>query len=88
MSVSAGETEKAESRAKANPPRQYAEEYRLEAVEYHRKAREADPKKGIGECAAELGTSDRTPSDWVVEFGRTGKVTQARADEQMCLLTS
>lgn len=32
MSVSAGEIEEAESRAKANPPRQYAEEYRLEAA--------------------------------------------------------
>ena len=36
MSVSASETEKAESRAKAKPPRQYTEEYRLEAVEYYR----------------------------------------------------
>ena len=66
MSVSASEIEKAESRAKASSPRQYTEEYRLEAVEYCRKAREADPKKSIRECAAEPGTSDKA----VVAFGR------------------
>ena len=82
MSVSASEIEKAESRAKASSPRQHAEEYRLEAVEYCRKAREADPKKSIRECAAELGTSGKTPSDWVIRHGRTGKATQARTDEQ------
>mgnify|MGYP002148790823 FL=1 len=82
MSVSAGEIEKAESRAKAKAPRQYTEEYRLEAVEYYRKAREADPKKSIRECAAEPGTSDKTPSGWAIKYGRTGKVTQARTDEQ------
>lgn len=82
MSVSAGEIEKAESGAKANPPRQYTEEYRLEAVEYHRKAREADPKKGVKECAAELGINDKALNDWVIKFGRTGRVTQARTDEQ------
>ena len=82
MSVSAGEIEKAESRAKAKAPRQHAEEYRLEAAGHYRKAREADPKKSIRECAAELGTSDKTPSDWVIKYGRTGKVTQARTDGQ------
>ena len=66
MSVSAGEIEKAESRAKAKAPRQYTEEYRLEAVEYYRKAREADPKKSIRECASELGINDKTLNDWVL----------------------
>ena len=82
MSVSAGEIEKAESRAKAKAPRQHTEEYRLEAVEYYRKAREADPKKSIRECASELGTSYNTLNDWVIKYGRTGKVTQARTGEQ------
>ena len=82
MSVSAGEIEKAESRDRSRLPRQYTEEYRLEAVEYYRKAREADPKKSIRECASELGTSDKTPSGWAIRHGRTGKVTQARTGEQ------
>ena len=82
MSVSAGDIEKAESRAKAKAPRQHAEECRPEAAGHCRKAREADPKKSIRECAAELGTSDKTPSDWVIKYGRTGKVTQARTDGQ------
>ena len=82
MPVSASEIEKAESRAKASSPRQHAEEYRLEAAGHCRKAREADPKKSIRECAAEPGTSDKTPSDWVIKYGRTGKATQARTDEQ------
>ena len=80
--MSAGEIEKAESGAKAHPPRQHAEEYRLEAVEYCRKAREADPKKSIRECAAELGINDKALNDWAIRYGRTGRVTQARTDEQ------
>jgi transposase len=43
---------------------------------------EADPKKSIRECAAELGINDKTLNDWVIKFGRTGKVTQARTGEQ------
>lgn len=43
---------------------------------------EADPKKSIRECAAELGINDKTLNDWVIKFGRTGKVTQARTDVQ------
>jgi transposase len=82
MSVSASETGKAESRAKAKAPRQYTEECRLEAVGYCRKAREADPKKSIRECAAELGINDKTLNDWVIKYGRTGKAAQARTDEQ------
>ena len=82
MSVSASEIEKAESRDRSRLPRQYTEEYRLEAAGHCRKAREADPKKSIRECAAELGTSDKTLNDWVIKYGRTGKVTQARTGEQ------
>ena len=82
MSVSASEIEKAESRAKASSPRQHAEECRLEAAGHCRKAREADPKKSIRECASELGINDKTLNDWVIKYGRTGKVTQARTDEQ------
>ena len=82
MPVSASEIEKAESRAKASSPRQHAEECRLEAAGHCRKAREADPKKSIRECAAELGTSGKTLNDWVIKYGRTGKATQARTDEQ------
>ncbi len=82
MSVSAGEIEKAESRDRSRLPRQYTEECRLEAAGHCRKAREADPNKSIRECAAELGTSDKTPSGWAIRHGRTGKVTQARTGEQ------
>ncbi|MCH3926962.1 MAG: hypothetical protein LKE27_11180 [Atopobiaceae bacterium] len=75
--MSASEIEKAESRAKAKAPRQHAEECRLEAAGHCRKAREADPEKSIRECAAEPGTSDKTPSGWAIRHGRTGKATQA-----------
>lgn len=82
MPASAGEIEKAESRAKERAPRQHAEEYRLEAAGHCRRAREADPKKSIRECASELGTSDKALSDWAIRCGRTGKATQARTGEQ------
>ena len=82
MPVSASETGKAESRAKAKAPRQHAEECRLEAAGHCRKAREADPKKSIRECASELGINDKTLNDWVIKYGRTGKVTQARTGEE------
>ncbi len=82
MPVSASEIEKAESRAKAKAPRQHAEECRLEAAGHCRKAREADPKKSIRECAAELGINDKTLNDWVIKYGRTGKAAQARTDGQ------
>ena len=80
--MSAGETGKAESRAKAKAPRQHAEEYRPGAAGHCRKAREADPKKSIRECAAEPGNSGRTPSGWAIRHGRTGKAAQARTGEQ------
>jgi transposase len=82
MSASAGEIEKAESRAKAKAPRQYTEEYRLEAAGHCRKAREADPKKSIRECASELGINDKTLNDWILKQAKTGRVTQERTGEQ------
>lgn len=82
MSASAGETGKAGSRAKTKAPRQHAEECRPEAAGHCRKAREADPKKSIRECAEELGTSDRTLHDWVIRHGRTGKAAQAKTGGQ------
>ena len=82
MSVSASEIEKAESRDRSRLPRQYTEEYRLEAVEYYRKAREANPKKSIRECAAELGISDKTLNEWILKQAKTGRVTQERTDGQ------
>jgi transposase len=82
MSVSASEIEKAKSRTKPGTPRHYTEEYRLEAVEYYRKAHEVDPKKSIRECAAELGINDKTLNDWIIKHNKTGRVTQARTEEQ------
>ena len=82
MSVGAGEIGKAESRDRSRLPRQYTEEYRLEAVGYCRKAHESDPKKSIRECAAELGTSDKTLNEWILKQAKTGRVTQERTGEQ------
>ena len=82
MSVSAGEIEKAESRDRSRLPRQYTEEYRLEAAGHCRKAREADPRKGIRECASEPGTSDKTLNGWILRQAKTGRVTQERTDGQ------
>ena len=82
MSVSASEIEKAESRDRSRLPRQYTEEYRLEAVEYYRTAHESDPKKSIRECAAELGINDKTLNDWILKQAKTGRVTQERTDGQ------
>ena len=80
--MSASEIEKAESRNRSRLPRQYTEEYRLEAVEYYRRAREADPKKSIRECASEPGTSDKTLNEWILKQAKTGRVTQERTGEQ------
>jgi len=82
MPASAGEIGKAGSRGRSRLPRQYTEEHRLEAAGHCRKAHGSDPKKGIRECASELGTSDKTLNDWVIKYGRTGKVTQERTGEQ------
>ena len=82
MSVSASEIEKAESRDRSRLPRQYTEEYRLEAAGYCRKAHESDPKKSIRECAAELGINDKTLNEWILKQAKTGRVTQERTDGQ------
>ena len=82
MPVSAGEIEKAESRDRSRLPRQYTEEYRLEAAGHYRKAHGSDPKKSIRECAAELGISGKTLNDWILKQAKTGRVTQERTDGQ------
>ena len=82
MSVSASEIEKAESRDRSRLPRQYTEEYRLEAAGHCRKAREANPKKSIRECASELGINDKTLNEWILKQAKTGRVTQERTGEQ------
>ena len=82
MSVSASEIEKAESRDRSRLPRQYTEEHRLEAAGHCRKAHGSDPKKSIRECAAELGTSDKTLNEWILKQAKTGRVTQERTDGQ------
>ena len=63
-------------------PRQYTEEYRLEAAGHCRKAHGSDPKKSIRECAAEPGTSDKTLNEWILKQAKTGRVTQERTDGQ------
>ncbi|RRF98798.1 MAG: hypothetical protein DUD39_07810 [Coriobacteriaceae bacterium] len=82
MSVSASEIEKAKSRTKPGTPRHYTEEYRLEAIDYYRKARKANPKKSIRGCAAKLEANDKTLNDWIIKHNKTGRVTQARTEEQ------
>jgi transposase len=80
MPVSASEIEKLESSKRKVVRTRYTEEYRLEAVEYYRKAKEIDPKKTITDCARELGVND-----WILKYEDTGRVTQARTDEQRAL---
>ncbi|QUC03543.1 hypothetical protein [Atopobium sp. oral taxon 416] len=81
MSLSASEIEKAKSRTKPETPRHYTEEYRLEAIDYYRKARKANPKKSIKGCAAKLEANDKTLNDWIIKHSKTGRVTQERIDE-------
>ena len=93
MPVSASEIEKLESSKRKVVRTRYTEEYRLEAVEYYRKAKEIDPRKTITDCARELGVNDKTLNDWILKYedtgrvtqARTGRVTQARTDEQRAL---
>ena len=85
MSVSASEIERLE-KSKARVVRtRYTEEFRLEAVEYYRKAKEIDPNKTITDCARELGINDKTLNDWVLKYEGAGRVTRARTDEQRAL---
>jgi len=83
MSVSASEIERLEKSKRKVARTRYTEEYRLEAVEYYRKAKEIDPKKTITDCARELGINDKTLNDWILKYEGTGRVTQARTDEQL-----
>lgn len=83
MSVSASEIERLESAKRRPARRTYTEEFRLEAVEYYRKAREIDPKKTITACAEELGVSGKTLNDWILKHDQTGRVTQARTEGQL-----
>ena len=85
MSVSASEIEKIESSRRPVVRRRYTEEYRMEAVEYYRKAKEIDPKKTIADCARELGVNDKTLNDWILKCEDAGRVTRARTDEQRAL---
>ena len=83
MSVSASEISRMEASKKTSSRRRYTEEFRLEAVEYWRKAREIDPKKTITACAKELGINDKTLNDWILKHEDAGKVTRARTEEQL-----
>ena len=85
MSVSASEIERLEKSKRKVARTRYTEEYRLEAVEYYRKAKEIDPKKTITDCARELGINDKTLNDWVLKYEGAGRVTRARTDEQRAL---
>lgn len=85
MPVSASEIEKLESSKRKVVRTRYTEEHRLEAVEYYRKAKEIDPRKTITDCARELGVNDKTLNDWILKYEDTGRVTQARTDEQRAL---
>ena len=83
MSVSASEIERLEKSKRKVARTRYTEEYHLEAVEYYRKAKEIDPKKTMTDCARELGINDKTPNDWIPKHEGTGRVTQARTEEQL-----
>ena len=85
MPVSASEIEKLEISKRKVARTRYTEEYRLEAVEHYRKAKEIDPKKTITDCARELGINDKTLNDWVLKYEGAGRVTRARTDEQRAL---
>ena len=82
MAVSASEVEKLETTGNPKPRVHYTDEFRAEAVEYYRKAKELDPKKTIRACAADLGLNDKTPDDWVVRFGRSGGLDRGKDDAQ------
>lgn len=82
MSISASEIEKLEgTKPTKRRPKKYTEEFRVEAVEYYKKARQ-EFGKNIKQCADELGVNDKTLGDWIMKLEATGKVTQARTDEQ------
>lgn len=82
MSLSASEIEKAKSHTKPETPRHTLKKYCLEAIDYYRKARKANPKKSIRGCAAKLEANDKTLNDWIIKHSKTKRVTQARTEEQ------
>ena len=81
MSISASEIEKLENTKPKRKTNRYTEEYRLDAVEYYNK-KHAEEKKSIKQVAESLGLNAKTLNDWVIKYNATGKVTQARTDEQ------
>ena len=81
MSISASEIEKLENTKPKRKTKRYTEEYRLEAVEHYNKMHE-EYKKTITEVAKDLGLNAKTLNDWVLKYSATGRVTQARTDEQ------
>ena len=81
MPISASEIDKLESTKPKRKTKRYTEEYRVEAVEYYKKAHE-EFGKTIKDCAKDLGINAKTLNDWVIKLDSTGKVTQARTDEQ------
>ena len=81
MYISASEIEKLENTKPKRKTKRYTEEYRLEAVEHYNKMHE-EYKKTITEVANDLGLNAKTLNDWVLKYNATGKVTQARTDEQ------
>jgi hypothetical protein len=54
-------------------------------VQHCLRAREADPKKTMKECAKELGASEKTLDDWVVRCEAAGKVGRGRTEGQRAL---
>jgi hypothetical protein len=86
--VSASEIERMGSRdgsKKKVSRRQHASACRVEAVQHCLRAREADPKKTMKECAKELGASEKTLDDWVVRCEAAGKVGRGRTEGQRAL---
>ena len=81
MSISASEIEKLENTKPKRKTKRYTEEYRLEAVQQYNKMHE-EFGKSIKEVAEGLGLNAKTLNDWVIKYNATGKVTQARTDEQ------
>lgn len=83
MAVSASEIERLETSGNPRPRVHHADEFRLEAVEYLEKCKELDPKKTIKACAADLGTDDKTPDDWVLRFDKDGRPgNRGKSDEE------
>jgi len=82
MAVSASEIEKLEASGKGRPRTRYTEEYRKESVEFFKKAKELDPTTTLKDVAGKLGINEKTFGDWVMKYDATGRVSQARTDDQ------